>query len=40
MAARIANMPPMNNKSDYGLAPLPSDLSNSPNYHLAPMDWK
>jgi RHS repeat-associated protein len=39
-ASRLAGMPPVNNKADYGLSPLPSDLSNSSNYHIAPPDWR
>jgi len=38
-AARMANMPPINDKSLYGLSPLPSDLSKSANYHMSVMDW-
>lgn len=39
LAAATAGMKPINNKSYYGLAPLPSDLSTSKNYHLTDMDW-
>lgn len=38
-AARMANMPPINDKPLYGLSPLPSDLSKSANYHMSVMDW-